>query len=90
MPYIKPEDRRMFNKAVAELLEELLLGSEERLPGKLNYCISSLVWGIWNERPCYETANAIMGALECIKQEFYRRQVVPYEDAKCQENGDLQ
>jgi hypothetical protein len=27
--------------------------------------------------------------LECIKQEFYRRKLAPYEEAKIKENGDL-
>jgi len=30
-----------------------------------------------------------MGVLECIKQEFYRRAVAPYEDKKKEENGDV-
>jgi len=30
-----------------------------------------------------------MGVLECVKQEFYRRRAVPYEEEKIEENGDI-
>jgi len=31
----------------------------------------------------------VIGALEACKLEFYRRAVVPYEDKKIKENGDV-
>ena len=37
----------------------------------------------------YEKYNAVIGVLECVKQELYRRQIAPYEDEKCKENGRL-
>ena len=37
----------------------------------------------------YHAYNEIIGVLECVKQEFYRRMVAPYEDKKCEENGDV-
>ena len=33
--------------------------------------------------------NAMFGVLECVKLEFYRRLATPYEDVKCDENGDV-
>jgi hypothetical protein len=30
-----------------------------------------------------------MGVLECIKQEFYRSDIAPYEDQKRQANGPV-
>jgi len=32
----------------------------------------------------------MIGVLECVKQEFYRRKVAPYEDIKIIENGDIE
>ena len=37
----------------------------------------------------YKITNDIVGALECTKQEFYRRVASDYEDAKIEQNGDL-
>jgi len=37
----------------------------------------------------YADYNEIMGVLECIKQELYRRAIAPYEDQKIKENGDV-
>jgi len=37
----------------------------------------------------YSNVNEIIGALECIKLELYRRVAAPYEDLKIEENGDV-
>lgn len=37
----------------------------------------------------FATFADILAALEATKLEFYRRVVAPYEDRKCQENGDV-
>lgn len=81
MPYIRSYLRRLLdtkNKfAVA--------------PGDLNYQITKLCVDYCNRRKPhdYTLYNEVMGALECAKQEFYRRMVVPYEDKKIEENGDV-
>lgn len=79
MPYITQEDRRRIR--------------EEQHPetaGELNYMITQLcddfIGGYPNLR--YEKLNAIVGVLECAKQEFYRRIIAPYEDHKRLENGE--
>lgn len=30
-----------------------------------------------------------MGVLECVKQEYYRRVAIPYEDQAKERNGDV-
>ena len=61
-------------------------------PGTLNYIITRLC-DYWSRdfsgEANYEKYNAVIGALECVKQELYRRQIAPYEDKKCEENGDV-
>jgi hypothetical protein len=37
----------------------------------------------------YKKIAVITGVLENIKQEYYRRIAVPYEDEKIVENGDI-
>ena len=78
MPYI-PE----------ELRDEL----EVRLPrtaGELNFVITTFVVDYLDAAPrSYERLNAVMGVLECAKQELYRRVATPYEDKKKEENGDV-
>ena len=41
----------------------------------------------WGEN--YANYNAMIGALECCKQEYYRTLVGLYEDKKIDENGDV-
>jgi len=78
MPYIKPEDR---------FIESGLLC---RHAGDLNFVLTqACVEYLSDHQLCYQTLNDIMGALEGAKQEFYRRVVVPYEEAKRAENGDV-
>lgn len=64
-------------------------GVQPETAGELNYCITQLVKNFLGEKPNYERYNAAIGALESAKLELYRRKVVPYEDLKIQENGDV-
>lgn len=80
MPYIKPERRQS--------LKPIFVCPETA--GELNYVVTQLCRQyIHNTGLRYENINAVVGALECAKQEFYRRVAVPYEDAKIRENGDV-
>jgi hypothetical protein len=88
MPYIKRQDREKFDSHINELVKLL---SENKIvsPGELNYLISSIIWKIYDRFPSYTLANNMIGALECVKQEFYRRKLSSYEDVKIGENGDI-
>jgi hypothetical protein len=78
MPYIKPEDR----KRVKE--------NGPSSPGELNYAITSLCLDYFDaSEQNYAAINAIIGALDCAKLEFYRRVAVSYEKKKIKENGDV-
>ena len=57
--------------------------------GDMNYAITRLLDDFLGADPTYETFNAAIGVLECAKLELYRRQVAPYEDKMCLENGDV-
>jgi hypothetical protein len=60
-----------------------------RTSGELNYVITETILSFLGPDPSYSVYNAAIGALECAKLELYRRTVVPYEDQKCLENGDV-
>ena len=80
MPYIKSSDRSKFD--ISDL--------EPNLPGELNYVISELCAAYLSRKGMsYTHCNEIIGALECVKLEFYRRLTAPYEDQKITENGDI-
>lgn len=84
MPYIKRQDREKFDKLLLDI--GVLIKSE----GELNYCITKLALIFMAPRDLsYSLLNKIMGVFECAKLEFYRRFVVPYENEKIIENGDL-
>lgn len=87
MPYIEQERR-----------DKIQDNWEVESIGELNYAITKkilryLIRKIGNTphklEPNYADWNEIMGVLECIKQEIYRRKVAPYEDKKKKENGDV-
>ena len=81
-----------FIKKLDRLRESASHERMARHPGTLNYIITSLC-DYWcrdfSGEANYEKYNAVIGVLECVKQELYRRQVAPYEDKKCRENGDV-
>ena len=85
MPYITQTDRNM--------IEDLLAtqGWTEKIatsPGQLNYHITKLVQ-IHMGTPSYARINEVVGVLEAVKLELYRRMAAPYEDKKLKENGDV-
>jgi hypothetical protein len=89
MPYINPEQKK---KLVVEYTKHntMDLGIEfPDNPGELNYVITMLIKNYFNNKPCYQSINDIVGALESAKLEFYRRVAAPYEDLKIKENGDV-
>jgi hypothetical protein len=58
--------------------------------GELNYQITKLIDSfIMRKGLNYATLNSMIGVLECAKLELYRRVAAPYEDAKCEDNGDV-
>jgi len=79
MPYIKQEDRLGVSVMIPET------------PGELNYLLTRVIQDYIDERGgvSYTIINEVVGVLECAKLELYRRVAAPYEDEKCDENGDV-
>lgn len=65
--------------------------------GELNYWITAACTNYLNtlatldnaDELRYEHVNTVVGALECAKQEIYRRVASPLEMIKCSDNGDV-
>jgi len=90
MPYIKKENRQQYNSFIEDITNELSNYEHNNFSvGELNYVISSIIWNLFEKNKSYTTGNNLIGVLECVKQEFYRRKVAPYEDKKKEENGDV-
>lgn len=86
MPYIKQEDRDKLDPIINLLRKELNALPDEKFYGCLNYTITTLVK---NFGYSYFTYNNLIGVLECVKLELYRKAIAKYEDKKAQENGDV-
>lgn len=79
MPYIRKEHRDYVSHT-----------REMETSGDLNFLITDLCKRYLETKGLsYITLNEIVGALTCAGAEFYRRVVVPYEDKKIEENGDV-
>lgn len=85
MPYINKKDRELYDVKIDELLKQLI-GNPI---GHVNYVFSRIVWRLFLCNRTYTFGNALVGMLECVKLEFYRRKLSEYEDEKINENGDL-
>jgi hypothetical protein len=81
MPYIKSVDRKILDSGYGTLLV--------KTPGELNYMITKQILMYLPDYPSYDEYNTVVGVLECVKQEYYRRMVAPYEDIKKEQNGDV-
>ena len=91
MPYISPTDRKKLDNEI-ELLKLKLLYQfgEDDIEGALKYTITSLLDIM--PRACnwrYKYINRVIGVLESVKLEFYRRLVSTYEDKAMEKHKDL-
>lgn len=87
MPYVDAEIRAQWHLAL-EHVEDTMVS--RMTPGALNYIITTLCdLYVARKGLGYTALNDVMGVLAGVDREFYRRVVVPYEDAKCAENGDV-
>ena len=81
MPYINPIKRAQM----------VAMDVRPAQPGELNYALSSIVDRYLSD--CggakYGNYNDVIGVLECMKLELYRRFIGPYEDEKLVENGEV-
>jgi hypothetical protein len=84
MPYIKEKDRAKILNKIKSL--SMVIENE----GELNYAFSKLIdLLVQKSGEKYHVYNKIMGVLECVKLELYRRLIAKYEDKKISENGDI-
>lgn len=89
MPYIKNTDREKYNEDIQRLASTLTDIKGDFKVGDVNYVISSIIWTLFRNKISYTNGNNLVGVLECVKQEFYRRMLAAYEDQKIVENGDI-
>lgn len=88
MPYVNQEQRFTVDGPINELLKQLDRHGPDAVPGLVNYIITRLLLARFGQT--YRAYAMAVGVLETCKLEFYRRHVVPYEDKKIIENGDVQ
>lgn len=81
MPYITKEQRDRIDRMIFPAHIGVLSD------GELNYFLTKIL--LAREPSTYSNFMSIIGTLECVKQEFYRRAVAPYEDKKQIANGDV-
>lgn len=88
MPYINRTDRAKYQNVIKELAALVPQDPKERA-GNMNYIISLLIQKVYGPNMRYADHNEVVGVLNCIEAEFYRRFTAPYEDKKVTEQGDL-
>ena len=84
MPYIIKDSREDLDNIISKFPEIPTLSD-----GELTYIIYKLLLDHIKYNKSYSTLSSCMGILECVKSEFYRRVISPYEDKKIEENGDV-
>jgi len=90
MPYIEKGCKRLIDPTLDPLIETMknrTKGGKLRT-GEVVYCIYKMlieIYGLGN----FETRSNALKALESSKLEYYRRVLVPYENKKIKENGDV-
>jgi hypothetical protein len=93
MPYVPRDQRERLDPHIDQLVAEIsaLAGLEPSYPafaGLLNYACTRLAARVLPERRYWAIAT-VTGVLENVADEFYRRVVVPYEEQRKAEHGDV-
>lgn len=83
MPYITQESREEIDKYLIPLLDNF------RSSGALAYIVYRILTILAKDRT-FGVLATYYGAVELALLEFKRRKIDPYEDAKRQENGDIE
>jgi hypothetical protein len=82
MPYIENRRRRDFDDLIGKFYDI-------QNPGELNYVLTKIILSYIGDRPNYVIYADVLGTLEAIKSELYRRKIAPYENGKIKKNGDV-
>lgn len=91
MPYIKPEERPAIDayvEGLAELLNAMSRKEPLELMGRVNYVITTLLLKTFDVRR-YAHMSCARAVVDDVKDEWYRRRMVPYEDDVIERNGDV-
>lgn len=84
MPYI---DRDMRPSVVSA---DAMVGINPQTSGELAYALTVIIMKYLNSSDMkFKDYNEVMGVLECVKHELYRRVISEYEQHKLSENGDV-
>jgi hypothetical protein len=90
MPYIEKKDREKLDSEIEDVIDALTNhGFKTAVVGDVNYVFSKIIWTLFQKNRSYTNGNNLVGVLECVKQEFIRRQLNPYENEKIAQNGDI-
>jgi len=91
MPYISQGLRLVIDRQITALSDDIWnMANEETLAGILNYTVTELLnQTIMGNEPRYHKINTVLGILEAVKLELYRRLGGPYEDTAIVKNGDI-
>ena len=79
MPYINKASRVIYDSGRGGPIDV----------GGLTYVLYRACVDYLGPNPRFQQFAEVLGALSATENEFYRRKVVPYEDAKILENGDI-
>ena len=87
MPYIKKEDRKLYDAR----LDDLCFALEEQgyIDGHVTYVLFKIMVRWFFNSPAYSTIASIRGCLAGTLSELDRRYFFPYEDKKIIKNGDV-
>lgn len=84
MPYISQDQRDT-------LIDGITWSLWEEFPrlksGELNFLITKIL--LATHPKSYEDFNRLIGVLECVKMEFYRKKITIYENEKEKINGPV-
>lgn len=89
MPYLEQEDKDKILCSLRSISKDIF-DDKINTVGQLNFIITTIIHTFIEKNGTnYTNLNNMIGVLECVKQEYYRRIVSNYEEDKILLNGDI-
>ena len=79
MPYVEPSTRDRIDAGIT--IDSI------NAPGELAYAISRVINAFTDGNVCYTTIALVVGVLQTMQYEYYRKVASPYADKKEMRNG---
>jgi len=91
MPYVSPDEKKVVDPVLNNLIDAISDVDLDYEPGLLNYVLTKIIhnWLPPKDNMKYFYINEVIGVLRCCEVFLIETVLIPYEKTKMKENGNI-